>query len=74
MPPGCPFTPRCPLAQPVCDEVEPELALTTGPDHSAACHFSQELVGRAAQDLFETTVSDADALAQFVRETEDQTS
>ncbi|GAA1288027.1 hypothetical protein GCM10009609_63300 [Pseudonocardia aurantiaca] len=74
MPPGCPFTPRCPLAQPVCDEVEPELAPTTSPDHSAACHFSQELVGREAQDLFETTVSDAHALAQFVRETEDQTS
>jgi hypothetical protein len=74
MPPGCPFTPRCPLAQPVCDEVEPALAPTTGPRHTAACHFSDELVGREAHELFETTVTDAQALAEFVRETEDQTS
>jgi oligopeptide/dipeptide ABC transporter ATP-binding protein len=74
MPPGCPFTPRCPLAQPVCDEVEPELDPTTSIDHTAACHFSAELVDREAQELFETTVSDAEALAEFVRETEEQTS
>jgi peptide/nickel transport system ATP-binding protein len=74
MPPGCPFTPRCPLAQPVCDEVEPELLPTTSNDHTAACHFSHDLVGREAHELFETAVTDAEALAEFVRETEDQTS
>jgi oligopeptide/dipeptide ABC transporter ATP-binding protein len=71
MPPGCPFTPRCPLAQPVCDEVEPPLAPTTSPDHTAACHFSEELVGAEPGRFFATTVTDTAALAEFVRETED---
>jgi peptide/nickel transport system ATP-binding protein len=74
MPPGCPFTPRCPLARPVCDEAEPELSATTSPDHTAACHFSEELVGVEPGQLFETTVTDSAALAEFVRETEDQAS
>jgi peptide/nickel transport system ATP-binding protein len=69
MPPGCPFTPRCPLAQEVCDEVEPPLAPTTGPDHTAACHFSGELAGAEPGQLFGTHVTDAAALAEFVRET-----
>jgi peptide/nickel transport system ATP-binding protein len=69
MPPGCPFTPRCPLARPVCDEVEPPLTPTTSPDHTAACHFSDELAGAEPEQLFRTTVADAAALAEFVRET-----
>ena len=71
MPPGCPFTPRCPLARQVCDEEEPPLTPTTGPDHIAACHFSDELVGAEAGQLFRTTVADAAALAEFLRETDD---
>ena len=71
MPPGCPFTPRCPLAQEVCDEVEPPLAPTTEPDHTAACHFSGELAGAEPGQLFGTHVTDAAALAEFVRETAD---
>jgi peptide/nickel transport system ATP-binding protein len=74
MPPGCPFTPRCPLARPVCDVAEPELSATTSPDHTAACHFSEELVGVEPGQLYETTVTDSAALAEFVRETEDQIS
>jgi peptide/nickel transport system ATP-binding protein len=74
MPPGCPFTPRCPLARPVCDEEEPDLTATTSRDHTAACHFSEELMGVEPGQLFETKVTDAAALAEFVRETEDQTS
>jgi peptide/nickel transport system ATP-binding protein len=74
MPPGCPFTPRCPLARPVCDEEEPELTATTSPDHTAACHFSEELVGAEPGQFFTTTVTDAAALAEFVRETEEQPS
>jgi peptide/nickel transport system ATP-binding protein len=69
MPPGCPFTPRCPLAREVCDEEEPALEPTTDPDHTAACHFSDELVGAEPGQLFGTTVTDREALAEFVRET-----
>ncbi|MBA2309132.1 MAG: ABC transporter ATP-binding protein [Pseudonocardiales bacterium] len=70
MPPGCPFTPRCPLAQPVCDEIEPPLAATTSLDHLAACHFSSELVEAKPDDVFNTEVADTKALAEFVRQTE----
>jgi peptide/nickel transport system ATP-binding protein len=69
MPSGCPFTPRCPLAREICDEVEPSLEPTTSPDHTAACHFSEELVGAEAGQLFGTKVADTAALAEFVRET-----
>ncbi len=37
LPPGCPFSPRCPIAEAVCLEVEPGL-VEVGPDHHAACH------------------------------------
>jgi oligopeptide/dipeptide ABC transporter, ATP-binding protein, C-terminal domain len=69
MPPGCPFTPRCPLAVPLCDEQEPALEPTTGPEHLAACHRSDALIGAAPADVFDTEVADTDALAHFVRET-----
>ncbi len=52
MPPGCPFTPRCPLAQQVCDREEPAAEPTTSPEHLAACHFSERLEGREPGDLF----------------------
>ena len=51
-PPGCPFTPRCPMARELCDQVEPDLLPTTAPDHLAACHFSSELEGTDATDVF----------------------
>jgi peptide/nickel transport system ATP-binding protein len=38
LPPGCPFTPRCPLRTEVCDRSEPPLAPTDRPEHTAACH------------------------------------
>jgi oligopeptide/dipeptide ABC transporter ATP-binding protein len=38
-PRGCPFHPRCPLAQDICREEEPQLR-SMGPDHLAACHFA----------------------------------
>ncbi len=36
-PPGCPFTPRCPLAIEECDQSEPPLLDTDQPLHEAAC-------------------------------------
>ena len=57
LPPGCPFTPRCPRAEAICDEEEPPLKqISIG--HRAACHFAQEMAEVAAQDLFEATASD----------------
>jgi oligopeptide/dipeptide ABC transporter ATP-binding protein len=55
---GCPFTPRCPLARELCERVEPDLLPTTGPDHLAACHFSAELEGTAADEVFEAGIAD----------------
>ena len=39
IPQGCRFHPRCPIAQPICEEVDPALI---GPvaDQKAACHFA----------------------------------
>ncbi len=43
-PPGCPYHPRCPRAQPRCREQEPPLAGVPGRPaaHTAACHFPLE--------------------------------
>ncbi len=38
-PTGCPFHPRCPLAQAICTVEEPQLRLVEG-DHQVACHFA----------------------------------
>jgi peptide/nickel transport system ATP-binding protein len=47
LPPGCPFTPRCPVAIERCIEEEPAL-LAVAPEHRSACHRSGELVAGAA--------------------------
>ncbi|HEX5721957.1 MAG TPA: oligopeptide/dipeptide ABC transporter ATP-binding protein [Acidimicrobiia bacterium] len=44
-PPGCPFHPRCPLAEEICREIPPLLALLS-PDHRAACHVAARRVGK----------------------------
>ena len=36
---GCPYHPRCPLAEPVCLEINPAL-LMLAPSHLAACHVA----------------------------------
>ena len=38
-PAGCPFHPRCPLAQAICREKIPEMR-EIKPDHFAACHLA----------------------------------
>jgi oligopeptide/dipeptide ABC transporter ATP-binding protein len=52
MPGGCPFAPRCPLAEAICEEQEPALEPTDSPAHLAACHFSSRLAGLGADEVF----------------------
>jgi peptide/nickel transport system ATP-binding protein len=68
LPPGCPFTPRCPLAQEICDQVEPELVSTDSAAHQAACHFHEKLVGATAAQLFGTTSADPDLVDEVAQE------
>jgi oligopeptide/dipeptide ABC transporter ATP-binding protein len=58
LPPGCPFTPRCPLAAGVCDREEPALLPTDTYGHHAACHFHTRLIDTAATEVFATTSAD----------------
>ena len=41
-PPGCPFEPRCPLAQPSCREKLPELEQMGAPGHLVRCPLVRE--------------------------------
>jgi oligopeptide/dipeptide ABC transporter ATP-binding protein len=47
LPPGCPFSPRCPLAQPDCQRAEPGLCDTDLPGHRAACLHWDRLAASA---------------------------
>jgi peptide/nickel transport system ATP-binding protein len=40
---ACPYAPRCPQAQALCDQQRPELA-SIGEGHRVACHFGSRLV------------------------------
>jgi oligopeptide/dipeptide ABC transporter ATP-binding protein len=60
LPPGCPFTPRCPLAQDICEDQEPDLYVTDSPSHVAACHFHDRLLDKTSRDLFGTTSADTE--------------
>ena len=44
--PGCPFAPRCPLAQPRCRDERPANT-TVGEAHLAACHFATQAMAAA---------------------------
>ena len=71
LPPGCPFRPRCPLAQDVCDELEPDLLpVDDRHGHLAACHFSDRLVGMKPGDVFAVTSIDVDTTEVVVAETD----
>jgi oligopeptide/dipeptide ABC transporter ATP-binding protein len=66
LPPGCPFSPRCPMSRPHCDAEEPALRPVAGVDHVAACHYAEELAGEvAAAEVFDTAEADTDALEQL---------
>ncbi len=51
LPPGCPFSPRCPLAIEDCRQAEPAL-LEVGAGHSAACIRTDEVTGRSAAEIY----------------------
>jgi peptide/nickel transport system ATP-binding protein len=64
LPPGCPFSPRCPLVADICLQEEPPLMVTTSADHLAACHRWTELQGDVnATDFFDATASDTEAVS-----------
>jgi oligopeptide/dipeptide ABC transporter ATP-binding protein len=63
LPPGCPFSPRCPMSRERCDQEEPELRLVEGYGHVAACHFSEELAGDVRADAVFAVTSDDPAAA-----------
>ncbi len=67
LPPGCPFSPRCPLSRPHCDQEEPLLREVAGEaGHVAACHYSEELAGDvAAAEVFETAEANLAALEEL---------
>ncbi len=48
---GCPFAPRCPLADDDCLAAEPEL-LSVGANHAAACIHTDQVIGRSAADIY----------------------
>jgi peptide/nickel transport system ATP-binding protein len=69
LPPGCPFSPRCPMMRDFCNEEEPDLRLVEGTGHLAACHFSEELAGvDSATEVFEVTAVDAEVPAELAPE------
>ena len=59
LPPGCPFTPRCPMRVDKCIEVEPDLLAlgASGSAHRAACHRSDEIerLDMSSTDIFSST-------------------
>jgi oligopeptide/dipeptide ABC transporter ATP-binding protein len=66
LPPGCPFSPRCPMMRDFCNEEEPDLRLVEGTGHLAACHFSEELSGvDSATEVFEVTAVDDEVPAEL---------
>ncbi|MBB4688518.1 ABC transporter ATP-binding protein [Amycolatopsis jiangsuensis] len=62
MPPGCPFSPRCPLSQDLCDQEEPPLVEVSG-GQKAACHFTEQVAGKDPAELFSATSVDTDDVA-----------
>jgi peptide/nickel transport system ATP-binding protein len=72
LPPGCPFSPRCPMRIEICDRVEPELLPLTasGEAHSAACHRSDEVETKnlSSTDIFPAARAHVPNAARIPRE------
>jgi peptide/nickel transport system ATP-binding protein len=69
LPPGCPFSPRCPLVRDHCTTEEPQLLGTDAAGHTSACFYWSDVSneGMVASALFEATaVDDLDAAAVAV--------
>ncbi len=49
-PPGCYFHPRCPYAQSVCSQEEPEFK-DYGSDHYVSCHFADSLNLKGVEEI-----------------------
>ena len=58
LPPGCPFAPRCPIAEPICHQREPDLLPVAASGQAAACHLSDRLAGVKPGDLFKPVAVD----------------
>ncbi|MFJ2032748.1 ABC transporter ATP-binding protein [Streptosporangium sp. NPDC087985] len=58
LPTGCPFSPRCPLADDTCRTAEPELAETDSGGHFAACHHWDRLAAVEDPTVFFRTESE----------------
>lgn len=68
LPPGCPFSPRCPLAVEECRQAEPAL-LEVGAAHSAACIRTEEVAGRSAAEIYGVATDPPEAADHPPRET-----
>jgi oligopeptide/dipeptide ABC transporter ATP-binding protein len=58
LPPGCPFSPRCPLVQEDCLHAEPPLDVTESVEHQVACIHWQEVAAFEDPRTLFTTVSE----------------
>lgn len=56
LPPGCPFTPRCPLAVDECSTAEPPLE-SVAPNHQVACIRNGDVAGRSAAEIYGVSTS-----------------
>src|SRR6202167_6655223 len=72
LPPGCPFTPRCPMRVDICREREPDLLRisSSGDQHFAACHRSAEIEQKNLKgvDIFPTSATVPSRIEALPRE------
>jgi len=62
---GCPFVARCPIAQDICHEEEPELRAVgpmdaSGRQHESACHFADKVISGELVPEFQVTSVDTE--------------